>query len=790
MSFGFGVGDFIAVGELCWKIYTRVYKVSRDAPEELRALIQELGNLSNTVNLLNEEVRDREEWVKRAGERRLEYTCKVMGQAKETLQKMDRLADRYAELGKRQGSEGSKHSFRVQWNRVKFAFEVSCINELRAKVMIPANGWYQALTISSSCPTISTSAFFCRELNSNSVLHLVQISAVRDSSSLERIENQQTKTDMKLEELRSVVIGDRSSRDSPLLKAPLEEEVRIELSAAFLRSAETGNRPWASIGIDDWLRAGKWWLLKTRSQIGRLTQGHGDKTEAYINLLKACWILTDMVSIHPQRTHLGASNDRRNDDIRNLSQEGDQDKFPRAGFVTKDCLYIEVPLGAFAWKVICWYCENFASFRSLLEEFNVAEAPCDFVLQTAFLRLDPDFLNQLVQLWKCGDGWHPKDLCLMVEAAMTWDDDRYILWIFKRVAAREVSEHMTEISQLVFRSRRLQHVDAMMQVVVPRPADVAATLAGFLGFRDEKGFTDFLHMLHCRVGSFNSKVAENLDFSNLYPTFVVGCSRLIASRHPNSLGLYLDSLKELGIDFHTLEGRKNTESSQVALLSALASPDPAFLRILLEREAVVADMQPFIEEYVSWKNSDSSVDVHYASPLVPHSALQCAVMLVCDAEFLRLLCQHGASSPQYSKDTRDYECEVSVIIEQLSKVSRLEDARLEYMSALLFCYIIIHVRKKGEHYGSLFSDSTKATEKITEQAWRYIKHLLYRDSFFTDGSFPYHRLFTGKWKTEFHKRSKVLLPRFIEAPDHYSEHLRTQESWDTWRREALQILRR
>ncbi|VTT69147.1 unnamed protein product [Fusarium fujikuroi] len=198
MSFGFGVGDFIAVGELCWKIYTRVYKASRDAPEELRALIQELGNLSNTVKLLNEELRDHEEWLKRAGERRLEYICKVMSQANETLQKMDRLADKYAEFGTGDGLEGSKRSFRIYWNRVKYALEVSSINELRAK----------------------------------------------------------------LDELRNLMIGDRSSRENPLLNGPLEEEVRAELSAAFLRSAETGNRPWASIGIDDWLQAGKWWLLK------------------------------------------------------------------------------------------------------------------------------------------------------------------------------------------------------------------------------------------------------------------------------------------------------------------------------------------------------------------------------------------------------------------------------------------------------------------------------------------------------------------------------------------------
>ncbi|PCD37259.1 hypothetical protein AU210_005762 [Fusarium oxysporum f. sp. radicis-cucumerinum] len=307
MSFGFGVGDFIAVGELCWKIYTRVYKVSRDAPEELRALIQELGNFSNTVKLLNEEVEDREEWIKRAGERRLEYTCKIVGQAKETLQKMDRLADKYAELGTGDSSEGSRRSFRIQWNRIKYALEVSNINELRAKFM-------------------------------SHNLQLTLLLQGAQNSSLERIEKQQTQTDIKLEELRNVMTGDRRSYDTPILNGSLGEDIRAEISAAFLRSAETGNRPWASIGIDDWLQAGKWWLLKARSQINHLAQGSGNEVHAYINLLKACWILTDIVSIHPQRTHLGASNDRRNDDIRNLSQiaKTSLETFPVFDFQLRD----------------------------------------------------------------------------------------------------------------------------------------------------------------------------------------------------------------------------------------------------------------------------------------------------------------------------------------------------------------------------------------------------------------------------------------------------------------------
>lgn len=67
------------------------------------------------------------------------------------------------------------------------------------------------------------------------------------------------------------MIGDRIPRKGPLLNAPLDEEDRAALSAVFLRSAEIGNRPWASIAIDDWLQAGKWWLLKVPDELMILT---------------------------------------------------------------------------------------------------------------------------------------------------------------------------------------------------------------------------------------------------------------------------------------------------------------------------------------------------------------------------------------------------------------------------------------------------------------------------------------------------------------------------------------
>lgn len=55
MPFGFGVGDFIAVGELSWKLYRSVYQVARDAPPEIKSLAQELSNLSTLVRALHED---------------------------------------------------------------------------------------------------------------------------------------------------------------------------------------------------------------------------------------------------------------------------------------------------------------------------------------------------------------------------------------------------------------------------------------------------------------------------------------------------------------------------------------------------------------------------------------------------------------------------------------------------------------------------------------------------------------------------------------------------------------
>jgi hypothetical protein len=33
----------------------------------------------------------------------------------------------------------------------------------------------------------------------------------------------------------------------------------------MMAKAEVNGRSWSSIGIDDWIQAGKWWLMKVRT---------------------------------------------------------------------------------------------------------------------------------------------------------------------------------------------------------------------------------------------------------------------------------------------------------------------------------------------------------------------------------------------------------------------------------------------------------------------------------------------------------------------------------------------
>ncbi|KAI4268061.1 MAG: hypothetical protein L6R38_007971 [Xanthoria sp. 2 TBL-2021] len=58
MSFGFGVGDFIAVGTLAWKVYKNVYKAAKDAPESFQKVHHDVLSLHAVLKEAGEIISD------------------------------------------------------------------------------------------------------------------------------------------------------------------------------------------------------------------------------------------------------------------------------------------------------------------------------------------------------------------------------------------------------------------------------------------------------------------------------------------------------------------------------------------------------------------------------------------------------------------------------------------------------------------------------------------------------------------------------------------------------------
>ena len=57
--------------------------------------------------------------------------------------------------------------------------------------------------------------------------------------------------------------GGGASTDPPLISAVTEGLSNMNLlSDGLMKHAEEGGRRWSAIGVDDWIEAGKWWLLK------------------------------------------------------------------------------------------------------------------------------------------------------------------------------------------------------------------------------------------------------------------------------------------------------------------------------------------------------------------------------------------------------------------------------------------------------------------------------------------------------------------------------------------------
>ena len=94
---------------------------------------------------------------------------------------------------------------------------------------------------------------------------------------------------------------------SPALSAVDDDLMSTSLSASLMTNAEA-SQPWSTIGLDQWVGAGKWWLLRAQLDLRTITKSEQSVAPAtYADLIKAAWILVDVIPCHPQYSLIPAS---------------------------------------------------------------------------------------------------------------------------------------------------------------------------------------------------------------------------------------------------------------------------------------------------------------------------------------------------------------------------------------------------------------------------------------------------------------------------------------------------
>ncbi|KAL0634113.1 hypothetical protein Q9L58_006992 [Maublancomyces gigas] len=279
MSFGFGVGDFIAVAELAWKLYHYCYVVSRGAPQEFRLLLQEITALSQSIQLLQLEAKNPTSTLMSSGEDRIRMVGEIMIRVEETLRELEKYAKKYEGLGITKRAKR-----KLLWDKLKWSSEAASLDSLRNKLVYH-----------------------------NGIINLLLTSCA--NSSLERIESSNRILERRFSQIGDFIqkIEARGSEQSPTIstirvgdqafKAPI-------LSAALMIQAEVGQRRWSSIGVDEWIQAGRWWLLKSQSALdieSPSQPGQAISSQGYADLIKASWILLDVIARHPQLNLLDSS---------------------------------------------------------------------------------------------------------------------------------------------------------------------------------------------------------------------------------------------------------------------------------------------------------------------------------------------------------------------------------------------------------------------------------------------------------------------------------------------------
>ena len=130
MSFGFSVGDFVGTAQLAFNLYRYCYKIARDAPQEFKLLVTELGTIRAFIELLVTEAQDPESTLASGGEERARSGGELFERVQGTLKALQKHAEKFGKL------ESSRPGLKRAWAQFRWSVDASDLDALRNQVCL------------------------------------------------------------------------------------------------------------------------------------------------------------------------------------------------------------------------------------------------------------------------------------------------------------------------------------------------------------------------------------------------------------------------------------------------------------------------------------------------------------------------------------------------------------------------------------------------------------------------------------------------------------------------------
>ena len=130
MAFGFSVGDFVGTAQLAFNLYKYCYKVARDAPQEFKLLVTELGTIKTSIELLAAEAKDPESTLVSGGEERVRLVSELLERIRGTLKALQKHAEKFGKL------ESSRPGLKRAWAQFRWSVDASDLDSLRNQVCL------------------------------------------------------------------------------------------------------------------------------------------------------------------------------------------------------------------------------------------------------------------------------------------------------------------------------------------------------------------------------------------------------------------------------------------------------------------------------------------------------------------------------------------------------------------------------------------------------------------------------------------------------------------------------